>query len=83
MITPTTEVNIWNHDGETVPVKLITLTVWASALKAEVKGYRVSKTAVAPIVKKFLNCPSDYDIEMLSDHITGSLESVKSMMGIR
>ncbi len=82
MITPTTEVNIWNHDGETVPVKLIMLTAWASALKAEVKGAQVSHQLVAPIVRKFLNCPDDYDLTMLSEHISTSLESVQEQMGL-
>ena len=79
-ITPTTEVNIWNFEGNTVPVKLLVLMAWKSALKAEVKGYQVTPTPVMPIVRKFLGCPYSYPDEMISQHIADSYDSVKDQL---
>ena len=82
MITPTTEVQIWNFDDEVVSVKLIMLTVWAHALRSELKGYQISAQEVAPIVRTFLGCPEDYPLDMLSDYISTSLADVKEQMGL-
>jgi len=83
MITPTTEVNIWTFNDTTKPVRLITLTAWAIALKAEVKGYQVSPTKVEPIVRKFLGCPKSYPLEDISLHITTSLKGIQEQLGVK
>ena len=76
MITPTTEVQIWDFNNETKPVKLIMLGAWKIALKSEVAGHQVSSQLVAPIVREFLSAPADYPIEHLSDHITTSYDDI-------
>ena len=81
MITPMTEVQIWNFDDEIVKVKLVILTVWESALRLELKGIQPASVPVAPIVRGFLNSPDDYPLDMLSEHITNSLAEVKEQMG--
>ena len=82
-ITPTFEVQIWNHDGEVVKVKLIMLTAWAHALKAELKGYQISAQEVAPIVRTFLGCPDDYPLDQLSDYISTSLLDIQKQLGLK
>ena len=82
MITPTTTVRVHDFRGVLQQVKLITLTCWAVALRAEVKGVQVSPTPVEPIVRKFLDVPKDYDLELISEYITGAHEDIKEQLGI-
>ena len=80
MMTPSQEVNIWTYDGTLKPIKYITLAAWSIALKSELKGYQVTATEIEPLARKFLGCPDDYAAEMISEHLTGSLESVKEQL---
>ena len=83
MITPAFEVQIWNHDGEVVKVKLIMLTAWEIALRSERDGMQVTAQSVAKIVREFLNAPSDYPLEHLCQHITDSLRDIQLQLGIK
>tara|TARA_Y100000004_G_scaffold177603_1_gene219357 strand:+ start:1367 stop:1657 length:291 start_codon:yes stop_codon:yes gene_type:complete len=82
MITPTTTVQLYDFHGELQQVKLITLMLWAVALRSEVKGVQVSPTPAEPIVRKFLDVPEDYDLELISEYITGAHEDIKEQLGI-
>ena len=82
MITPTTEVQIWTFNDTTKRVRLITLSAWSAALKAEVRGYMVTEQPVEPIVREFLGCPDEYPLEEISLHITTSLKSVHEQLGV-
>lgn len=82
MITPTTTVRVCDFHGEPQKVKLIILTCWAVALRAEVKGVQVSPTLVEPIVRKFLGTPDDYELGLISDYITEAHEDIKDQLGI-
>ena len=81
-ITPTTTVQLEDFNGDLQQVKLITLTLWAVALRSEVKGVQVSPTRVEPLVRSFLNTPSSYPLEEISNHITACHEDVKEQLGI-
>jgi hypothetical protein len=81
-ITPTTEVNIWNFAGKAVPVKLLILMTWKTALKAELKGLQLSAQPVFPIVREFLGVPDSYTDADVSQHITDSYDSVKAQLTV-
>jgi hypothetical protein len=81
-MTPTQECNIWDFNDETQMVKVITLTVWNSALKLELKGIQMHNPKVSTIVREFLSVPSSYPLADLSLHIQTSLDSVKEQLGI-
>ena len=81
-ITPTTTVQLEDFNGELQQVKLITLALWAVALRSEVKGVQVSPTRVEPLVRSFLNTPSGYPLEEISKHITACHEDIKDQLGI-
>ena len=83
MITPNTEVQIYNFNNEVKPVKLITLTAWNVALKAEVQGVQVAPQLVEPIVRKFLECPKDYPLTEIQKHIQTSLTDIQQQLGIK
>ena len=79
-MSPAQECNIWDHNGETVTVKVLTLMTWASALKSELKGYQVTPTKVFPIVRKHLSVPDSYPDDLLYEHIKDSYASVKEQL---
>jgi len=81
-ISPTTSVQLEDFNGELQQVKLITLALWAVALRSEVKGIQVSPTRVEPLVRSFLNTPSGYPLKEISKHITACHEDVKDQLGI-
>lgn len=81
-MSPAQECNIWDHNGETVVVKVLTLMTWASALKSELAGYQVTSQPVFPIVRKHLSVPESYPDLMLYEHIRDSYASVKEQMGV-
>ena len=81
-ISPTTTVQVEDFNGAPQQVPLVTLTCWAVALRAEVKGVQVSPTLVEPIVRKFLGAPDDYDLAYISKYITACHEDVKDQLGI-
>lgn len=80
-MSPAQECNIWNFNDETVPVKVITLTVWIAALKLEVKGLKRSP-AVSNIVRKHLSIPKSYPLADILLHLETSLADVKEQLGI-
>jgi hypothetical protein len=82
MITPTTTVRVHDFHGVPKEVLLLSLTCWAHALRSEVKGVQVSPTPAEPIVRKFLDVPEDYDLELISEYITGAHEDIKEQLGI-
>ena len=81
-ISPTTTVQFEDFNEYLQQVPLVTLTCWAVALRAEVKGVQVSPTLVEPIVRKFLGAPDDYDLAYISEYITACHEDVKDQLGI-
>ena len=80
-MSPTQECNIWNFKDETVTVKVITLTVWVSALKLELKGMKRSPS-VSSIVRKHLSIPKSYPLADILLHLETSLADVKEQLGI-
>ena len=80
MITPTTKVKIYDFNGDTKPVKLITLAAWAVALKYEAEGKAVAGMAIEPIVREFLSTPEDYPLDAIAEHIETSYNSVKNQL---
>ena len=82
-LPPDYTVQIWDFNEKLKKVRLITLTVWKHALKAELKGIQVSEQPVEPVVRKFLNCPDDYPLELIADHITTSLADIQQQLGIK
>ena len=82
MIDQNTMVEMYDYHEELKKVRLITLTTWAVALRAEVKGVQVSPSLVEPIVREFLGTPSDVGIEEISSYITEVHEEVKERIGL-
>lgn len=80
-ITPTFEVAIQDFSGNDAALPLITLALWAIALRSEAQGFQVSPEPVEPIVRKFLGTPEDYPLAALSEHVTASHNHIKDQLG--
>ena len=80
LIIPKTEVQVWGFSGQLVGVNLVTLTVWESALRLELKVPESGN--VRSIVRKVLGCPKNHPLNALSAHITESLRSIQEQLGI-
>tara|TARA_R100001082_G_scaffold103622_1_gene74431 strand:+ start:204 stop:455 length:252 start_codon:yes stop_codon:yes gene_type:complete len=81
-MSPTFTVRVHDFHGEPKEVFLVTLTVWASALRSEAKGIQVSTQPAEPLVRKFLGTPEDYPLQAISDYITAAHRDIKSQLGL-
>ena len=81
-MTPTFEVQIYDFNDTTIPVRLVTLAAWHVALQSESRGQQVTPRPVAPIVRQYLSAPANYPVSALSEHITTSYYDIKRQLDI-
>tara|TARA_R110002096_G_scaffold18884_6_gene63723 strand:+ start:2507 stop:3013 length:507 start_codon:yes stop_codon:yes gene_type:complete len=83
MITPTTSACIYDFNDKPITVPLITLTAYAIALKGLLKtGYDVTGQGIEAKARKLLSAPTNYPLNLMTDHLQKCLEQTQEHYGI-
>jgi hypothetical protein len=75
VISPATEVHIWDFKDGFVAVKLMTLMTWKHKIKLEIALEDYNGDAITAALKA-LSAPEDYPRDQLLRHIADSYDSV-------
>jgi hypothetical protein len=84
------QVGIYDYNNEVVEISLWQLLQWKHALKLEIRTQGMAGgpmtfkggKRISTHVRKFLNAPRKYTVQIMYQHITESLDSINEQLGV-